>query len=135
MAGDAPIRGRAEDQLGRTRFAEGVAVALRGLDAAGGAVVALSGPWGIGKTSILNMIAEALGEEPQLDIVQFNPWLFSGTDQLLAEFFAELAAQLRLKASKREKIADLLDAYGEGLAALKAVPVVGSWAGLAGSGG
>jgi len=46
-----------------------------------------------------------------------------------------LAAQLRLKASKREKIADLLDAYGEGLAALKAVPVVGSWAGLAGSGG
>jgi hypothetical protein len=81
------------------------------------------------------MISEALAQEPVLEVVQFNPWLFSETDQLLAEFFTELAAQLRLKPSKRGKIADLLDAYGEGLASLKVVPVIGPWAGFAGGGG
>lgn len=134
MAGDAPIQGRAEDRLDRARFADSVAEALRGLDASGGAVAALFGPWGIGKTSVLNMVSEALCQEPPLDVVQFNPWLFSGTDQLLVEFFTELAAQLRLKPNKRGKIADLLDAYGEGLASLKAVPVIGPWAGIAGGG-
>jgi hypothetical protein len=135
MPGDAPIQCRDEDELGRAPFAQSIAMALRTSDASAGAVVALSGPWGIGKTSVLNMIAESLHDERALDIAQFNPWLFSGTDQLLADFFSDLAAQLRLGSSKREKIADRLDSYGDTLALVKAIPVVGSWAALVGGGG
>jgi len=131
VPGDNPITSRKEDQLGRAGFATSIAAAVRSLDASRGLVVAVLGPWGVGKTSVLNMVVEALKEPPALETVEFNPWLFSGTEQLVASFFGELASQLRVKPSKREKVADLLAGYGDALASLKAIPVVGQWFGVA----
>ena len=79
MPGDHPICGRGEDALGRAPFADGLAELVRSADASRGVVFAVLGPWGAGKSSVLNIFAESLTENPALVTVKFDPWLFSGT--------------------------------------------------------
>lgn len=55
-----------------------------------GFVIGLTGPWGLGKSSILNLLALKLGSMGQVIVASFNPWLFSGRDELLRGFFSEL---------------------------------------------
>lgn len=127
MRGDQPIASKGEDKLGRAPFAVGLAATLRSIDASRGAVVAILGPWGSGKTSTINMVSESLKEAPSLAVLEFNPWLFSDTEQLVVRFFDELAAQVRLRAPTATRIADMLVAYGRLLAPLQALPAAGPW--------
>jgi hypothetical protein len=97
--GDAPISNPKEDRLGRAEFAEQLAHQIQLTPLGPGFVVALVGPWGAGKSSVLRMLGEVLKDgnsvqAPQTVVVEFNPWLFSGTDQLLALFFETLADAL-----------------------------------------
>jgi predicted KAP-like P-loop ATPase len=57
-----------------------------------GLVIALHGAWGSGKTSVLNMVREDIGDRAA--VVLFNPWLFSDAEQLVDRFFSEINAQL-----------------------------------------
>lgn len=132
---DHPIEHAAEDALGRARFATLLAEEIRSLDAHQGAVVGILGPWGYGKTSLLNLIKDALDGEPAIPVVDFNPWLFSGTEQLVATFFEEMSAQLRLKRDKLSSIADQLEQYGEALSPLRFIPMLGPWLDRLGTGG
>jgi energy-coupling factor transporter ATP-binding protein EcfA2 len=132
IGGDNPIHSRGADLLGRAKLANVIARHLRVIDASEGAVVGLLGPWGIGKTSLLNMIAESLGEKSPLLVVQFNPWLFSGTEQLAGHFFSEVAAQLKDQESTLSKAKDRIGAisgrlerYGQALSPLRIIPVAG----------
>jgi predicted KAP-like P-loop ATPase len=132
IGGDNPIHSRGADLLGRAKLANVIARHLRVIDASEGAVVGLLGPWGIGKTSLLNMIAESLGEKPPLLVVQFNPWLFSGTEQLAGHFFSEVAAQLKDQESTLSRakgrvsaISGQLERYGQALSPLRIIPVAG----------
>jgi len=127
MQGDQPIAAKSEDKLGRAAFAVGLAQTLRSIDASRGAVVAVLGPWGSGKTSTINMVSEALGEAPSLTVLEFNPWLFSDTEQLVVRFFDELAAQVRLRNPTATRVADMLIEYGRLLAPLQALPAAGPW--------
>jgi predicted KAP-like P-loop ATPase len=52
-----------------------------------GLVVGLTGPWGSGKSSILNLVHEALSSEARIISVKFNPWIFKDRDDLLDRFF------------------------------------------------
>jgi len=129
VRGDNPIGSRAEDRLGRTGFADHLAVALRGASADQGLVVALVGSWGSGKTSILNMVREQLSNAPSRTVLTFNPWMFSGTEQLVGAFFQQLAGQLRLKGASERALADQLISYGQALSPLVFVPLAGPWLG------
>lgn len=61
-----------------------------------------------------------------MQVVRFNPWLFSGTEQLVSRFFAEVAATLRIRDKALSKeLAPLLQAYGELLEPLSILPGVG----------
>jgi predicted KAP-like P-loop ATPase len=71
-----------------------------------GYVMGLTGAWGTGKTSILNMTADALGDKAI--IVHFNPWMFSGTEALVSSFFAEIGKQLGKRDAKFKDIAGKL---------------------------
>lgn len=127
VAGDNPIEDLDGDRLDRSGAAEHLAADLRDLDASAGYVFAITGPWGSGKTSLINMIRKALADEPGLPVVDFNPWMFSGAAQLVEFFFQELSAQLRLKGGTLAQIARDVEAYGEMLSPIALLPLIGDW--------
>ncbi|MEV4544730.1 KAP family P-loop NTPase fold protein [Micromonospora echinaurantiaca] len=124
---DNPITEASQDLLDRRDVAAALADNLRYVDASMGYVVGVLGPWGSGKTSLLNLVRERLSSDPALPVLDFNPWMFSGAEQLVESFFTEVAAQLRLKGGRFERIADGLDSYSELLTPLGIIPVVGPW--------
>jgi predicted KAP-like P-loop ATPase len=100
FASDQPIEHMSDDRLGRRPFAEAIAHQVATAPASDGFAVGLVGPWGSGKTSILNMMRENLGaHQDSVIVVNFNPWLFSGTEQLMLAFFRELVAVLSSQAN------------------------------------
>lgn len=95
LSADKPIQQKEEDQLGRRGFAELLAQALINLSGTDTYSVGLYGKWGSGKTSLVNMLVEELNErqkdvdeEHRFVLVHFEPWNFSGTDQLLSQFLS-----------------------------------------------
>lgn len=121
---DNPIGSHGDDLLGRRRLAEELRDFLRVLPAEQGHVLALTGPWGSGKTSLLALLREAIDSERV--VVDFNPWMFSGTNQLVEIFFRELSAQLSLSNEKRfDKIVEALDNYSSLLVPFSWIPFVG----------
>lgn len=125
---DQPIRGRSEDKLGRAAFAEALANQIASAPTEGSFVVGLLGAWGSGKTSILNMVSEVLTNRPDVVVLRFNPWLFSGTEQLVQHFFRELASQLGEKTDERlHTLGNALVEYAELFDPFRFIPIVGSW--------
>jgi hypothetical protein len=96
FSADLPIHSSNEDLLDRGAFASALATVLyrhRGNDSL---VVALRGDWGSGKTSIKNLVVEALtppGAVP-MKVVTFNPWQWGSGDAITRAFFREIAAAL-----------------------------------------
>lgn len=131
--GDRPVRSRAEDTLGRVAFADALARQIAVADPAEEVVFGLVGPYGAGKTSLLNMLAEALEEDHEgVVVLRFTPWVFTGTEHLVGVLFEELGAQLLERPSERlKKVGEALEAYGGVLGVLRVVPGVGYWTGLA----
>lgn len=134
--GDDPIRTAGEDLLHRERLAQALASEIKSIDASRGAVVAITGPWGSGKTSLMNLATERLRGDPDvLAAVEFNPWLFSGAAQLAENLLQELGRQLAQEPTAKDKLRQVvsrLDTYSRGFSALKAIPVVGQFVDAAG---
>lgn len=135
LQSDEPIVRRAEDRLDRARLAEEIAQQAIDSPPGQGFVIAIDGPWGSGKTSVMNMIEEAVAEGSNAVVLRFNPWLFSDTEQLVVRFMHELAAQLGEKASsagderlslRLRDISERLGSYGDVLVPLGWVPLVGA---------
>lgn len=96
---DEPIIAESEDRLGRAGFVQRLVQALilpNGLSS--GAVLGLTGEWGSGKSSILNLLEAAINNaHPEAIIVRFDPWLVSGRDDVIAAFFASLISSIKAK--------------------------------------
>ncbi len=75
-------------------------------------VFSLVGAWGAGKTSVLHMAEERLREQG-VEVVWFNPWLFSGTEQIASQFMRELGLQLGSKDRNLGRIGELVESYGK----------------------
>ena len=125
VVGDNPIQKPEDDVLGRTRVARSFAEQVLLLDASQGVVVGVLGPWGSGKTSFVNL-ARTHWKEVGIPVLDFNPWMFSGTDHLVQLFFAELSVQLKLSRDLAD-VGKVLEAYGELFSGMGWLPVVGSW--------
>ncbi len=89
FSADRPISSRSEDLLGRAPFAEHLAKAIEGWRQKDSLVMALYGPWGVGKTSLKNLVVEQPGG--RLAVVEFNPWQWSAQDRIAQAFFEHLA--------------------------------------------
>ena len=128
---DHPISHPKDDAFGLSSFAEALATSLLNMSPADGLVISVEGPWGSGKSSAIALTTRTiklrvligLGEAPdelekltndELDekwakrakarkthIVRFNPWNFSGQENLVRAFFGELAAQLRVESDNK----------------------------------
>ena len=125
IRGDNPITRPEDDVIGRTAAATEFARNVLEFDASEGAVVGVLGPWGTGKTSFINLARQEF-QKADVPILDFNPWMFSGTPQLIEAFFIELSVQLKRRPSLDE-IGDFLEEYGELFAGLGWIPVVGTW--------
>lgn len=125
VAADNPITRPEEDALGRAKPARSFAAQVLSPDSTEGVVVGVLGPWGSGKTSFVNLARGHL-KDSGVTILEFNPWMFSGADQLVQAFFVELSAQLKIRAGLAE-IGKLLEDYGETFSGLGWLPLVGPW--------
>lgn len=114
VAADEPIRDREHDLLGRTRLAELIALQAVSPAPDAGMVIAVTGAWGVGKTSLLNLTEEALREHKNALAIRFNPWLSSGADLLPARFLMTLAHEFtRLGAPSA--VVDAVTGYAQSL--------------------
>ncbi|MFI5974950.1 P-loop NTPase fold protein [Streptomyces sp. NPDC051452] len=138
ISGDDPISREQDDLLNRTSLAAAIAEEIAGMSADNGGVLAVTGKWGTGKTSLVNLVANKLKRNETVRTIRFNPWLFSGTDQLMEFFFTELASQLQDTEQKRKRfrrksvsIADAFTRYSAALSPLKFIPFAGAAIGTA----
>jgi hypothetical protein len=69
---DNPITRASEDLLQRGDVAAALAENLRYVDAWKGHVVGVLGPWGSGKTSLVNLVRERLAVAPELPVLDFT---------------------------------------------------------------
>ncbi len=122
---DKPIQTAEEDVLGRQEPARAFAEQLLCVDPSSGIVAGVLGPWGSGKTSFINLVRAHLNDL-ELVALDFNPWMFSGTDQLVNSFFTELSAQLKLRPGLAQ-IGQAMEDYGELFSGLAWLPIVGPW--------
>ncbi|MFI7067460.1 P-loop NTPase fold protein [Kribbella sp. NPDC050124] len=92
--GDDPIDGseQAPDLLGRGHFAQTVVEALSAVRRQRrSSVLGLVGPWGCGKSSVINLVREQLRrDEAGWRLGTFTPWLYSDLETLQLGFFDEL---------------------------------------------
>ena len=81
------------------------------MDVSQGLSVGVFGPWGSGKTSFIRLVKEELDKREDVTVVEFNPWMFSDSEQLVARFFMELSKNLQRKGGL-EKVGKALAGYG-----------------------
>lgn len=106
---DTPIKKQEDDLLHRRNFAKRLGKSLLDTNTKDGYCVGLFGPWGSGKSSVVNMVLqeiESLTKDSQEKpiVMYFNPWNFSSSEQLLKQYFLMLANQFSTRKDKGLKV-------------------------------
>src|SRR5690242_2661839 len=97
LSADKPVLTPDQDRLGYKEFARALATSITYMAPQEGLVMAIYGPWGSGKTTVLNFITHFINEMPESEravVIQFNPWWFSGHEDLVRIFFGQLLSVL-----------------------------------------
>jgi len=97
LSTDNPLSDPKTDRLGYATFARHLADSICKMTFPQGFVIALYGSLGSGKSTILNFIIHYLKQKPEEEqpiIVPFNPWLFSGQEDITRRFFEQLKTVL-----------------------------------------
>lgn len=117
FSADRPITSKDDDRLNRAGFASALAESISSWDGSDSVVIGLCGEWGSGKTSLVNMVRESLGEtNPAPNVIMFNPWEWSGHQELSTAFFRELEAVLKTdQRSLASELAKRFEAYAKAL--------------------
>lgn len=126
---DAPITEPPQDRFSRASFAQRIARTISAQRDPASLVVGIYGPWGDGKTSVLNLIEHALASVDGMVPVRFNPWRLGNESEMFVGFFETLAEALDDKlATGAQKVGEVLKRYG---ALLKPIPFTGGAVGEA----
>jgi hypothetical protein len=89
---DDPIGLKDEDALGLLPIARSMARFLRNTETKPTVAIAVTGPWGSGKTSLMNLVKEELNER-DVRTVWFNAWHNQKEENLLAALLAAIRSQ------------------------------------------
>ncbi len=134
---DHPIDGSDEkpDLLGREQYASNIGKALLLKKDAPGIVASIEGEWGYGKTSFLYLIKKhfkSLPDKKRPIIVDFNPWMVSGAENLVQEFLVQLASGIGISDDdeKVQSAAKQVLSYSKVFAALRFIPGAEPWASM-----
>ena len=130
LIADMPIDDPKQDRLDRVPLAKSLAHSILSLEGNDSFVVALCGPWGSGKTSVLNLLRKELAAvdgRVRPIVFHFNPWWFSGRNQLLEAFLSQFGAALQLpdKGKSVGQLATLFQRLSAGLRPLSLIPLIG----------
>jgi hypothetical protein len=120
---DEPIKADREDVLARIDFADRVATVLQMASSGSSMVAGLVGPWGSGKTSLVNLIRARM--DSSWEVRDFSPWATADLHSLLADFFAVIASSLPVDRGKKAR-QSLLACARVSVPVLAGVPAVGS---------
>ncbi len=93
---DVEITSMSEDRLDRKAYARRIAERIHTAGAGPSVVFGLTGPWGSGKSSVINMITEVLETEHNVkwSVTAFTPWSASNTVTLADEFYNAVASAM-----------------------------------------
>lgn len=121
LSADRPSTDPKDDLFGHAPFAKSLADSICRYAGSDGLVLALYGPWGSGKSTVLSYVSHYLeqlhdGDRPA--VVTFNPWWFSGQENLARAFLGQLQAVLPTKSEKFKRLGDLLGDFAEGIGGL-----------------
>jgi hypothetical protein len=96
LSADLPIKSRDEDKLNRKGFAESLAHVIRTWRDKPSLVIGLFGDWGSGKSSLKNLVLEAIASQDKasMHVVEFSPWQVSSQEMLSETFFREIGKAL-----------------------------------------
>lgn len=107
---DAPVNNPEKDKFKRWSFSQRVAQTIASRSNPSSLVIGIYGPWGHGKTTVLNFIERKFKESDEIICVKFNPWRFTDEASLIKGFFQALAEALgKSIASYPEKLGEWLD--------------------------
>lgn len=119
LSEDKPVSHENEDSFNRYPYAIKIANLINASGKTQSIVAAIYAEWGKGKTSLLNFIKEELLKKDNIIVVEFNPWLFKGEEQLILSFFKILAEATNGKIkSNKENVTQLFSAYAGALGGL-----------------
>lgn len=126
---DLPIASRDQDKLGRKAFANEIARGIANLQSSDSVAIGLYGGWGSGKSSILNMVKEALkedyaGNSTKPRVVEFKPWNYSNHADLITQFFADMEREIGIvdKSQEYQNIASAFGAMAKASGTLALIP-------------
>lgn len=120
VTSDLPQTDPAQDALGYAPFARRLAKAILETASPQGLVLAVHGPWGAGKTTVVNFIKHYLSEVPEEGrplLLDFNPWWFTSKEHLADQFLANLRSKLINESEKVRLAGDLLGEYAGAIGA------------------
>ena len=86
---DKPIKYPKQDKLGLAPFAQTVTNRISEAKNPVGLVIAIIGPWGIGKSSAVNLVKYYIkkkNKSKKIKVIDFKCWLFRGEEALFIEF-------------------------------------------------
>ena len=95
LSADRPNSNSQDDHYGYAPFAESLANSICRYPGNEGMVLALYGPWGSGKSTVLSYVKHFLKQRSQSEqpvIVTFNPWWTSGQENLACAFLGQVQA-------------------------------------------
>lgn len=104
LQADKPLTDPTYDLLNYNGFATTLASSIQTMMPPEGLVMAIYGPWGAGKTTLVEFTLhhlEKIDIENRPIIVRFNPWWFSGHENLIRIFFEQVQLSLRNKLEQR----------------------------------
>ena len=123
---DIPIVDKKEDLLNRSSFAEQVATAIVNRENTDTLCVGLYGPWGSGKTSLLNMIYQDVqNKDKSIVVVIFEPWICNDPKAMISQFFNLLSKELKIKGENYHKTWELISKYSSAFSFVKYIPTAG----------
>ena len=130
LSADQPLLDPDDDRLGYKEFANHLARSIGEMAPVEGFVIALYGAWGSGKSTLLNFVRHYLEVEfrdkQQLVTVNFNPWWFSGREDLTSIFFSQLLAVLESKSEAfAKKLIEPLNDLAQLVSEVPVTPVKG----------
>jgi predicted KAP-like P-loop ATPase len=88
---DIAITDDSEDILGRVKFADDYYSQIKQFPSEDSLVFGLNGPWGSGKTSVLNLLRNRLRRNRDIIVVDFNPWYFQSPETVTRQFYNTIA--------------------------------------------